>query len=107
MDSVIPLPETAKGNSGILNVICKPSKMIRITPIKSNITAPEVAIKFKEHVHRNQGLPSKIISDRDSLFMSKFWKSYLGHLALSRHHQPHIIPKQTANRKSRTEKSRR
>ena len=75
MDFVIPLPETPKGNSGILNVVCKLSKMIRLIPIKSNISAPEVAIKFKEHVYRNHGLPSKIISDRDSLFMSKFWKA--------------------------------
>ena len=36
MDFVIPLPETAKGNSCILNVVRKLSKMIRIIPIKSN-----------------------------------------------------------------------
>ena len=74
MDFVLPLPETKNGYSGILNVVCKLSKMIRIIPIKSTISAPEVAIKFKEHVYRHHGLPSKIISDRDSLFMSKFWK---------------------------------
>lgn len=75
MDFVIPLLETENGYSGILNVVDKLSKMIRIIPIRSNITAPEVALKFKEHIYRNHGLPKKIISDRDSLFMSKFWKA--------------------------------
>lgn len=80
MDFITPLPETKNGNSGILNVVCKLSKMIRIIPIKSNITAPETAMKFKEHVYRSHGFPSKIISDRDSLFMSKFWKSLFSSL---------------------------
>ena len=66
MDFVLPLTETKNSNSGILNVIYKLSKMIRIIPIKSKITTPEVA---------NEGLPSKIISNRDSFFMSKFWKA--------------------------------
>ena len=75
MDFVVPLPETKNGKSWILNIVCKLSKMISIIPIKSNITAPEVARKFKEHVYRSHGLSSKIISDRDSLFMSEFWKA--------------------------------
>ena len=37
MGFVIPLPETAKGKSGILNVVCKFSKMIRA--IQSNQTS--------------------------------------------------------------------
>ncbi len=64
MDFVTPLPETENGNSGVLNVVCKLSKMIRIIPIKHDISAPEVAMKFKEHVYRNHGIPNKIISDR-------------------------------------------
>ena len=49
--------------------------MMRIIPIKANITAPEVAMKFKGRGYRNHGLPSNIISDRDSLLMSKFCKA--------------------------------
>ncbi len=69
------LPETKNGNSGILNVVWKLAKTIRIMPIKLNFTASEVSMKFKEHIHRNYRLPSKIISSRDSLFTSKFWKA--------------------------------
>ncbi len=75
MDFVLPFPETKNGNNGFLNVLKKLSKMIQIIPIKWKITAPEAAMKFKEHIYRNHGLPSEIISDRDSLFMSKFWKA--------------------------------
>lgn len=75
MDFILPLPRTKNGNEGILNLVDKLSKMIRLIPIDINISAPEVAYKFKQHVYRNHGLPSKIISDRDSIFMSKFWKT--------------------------------
>ncbi len=89
MDFIPLLPETKNGNSGILNVFCKLSKMIRIIPVKSNVTALEVAIKFKQYAYSNHGLPSKIISDRDSFFRSKFWKSLFDSLGT----------KLTANRK--------
>ena len=70
-----PLPGTTNGNSTILNIVCKLSKVIRIIPIKSKSGAPKVARKFKDHIYRSNGLLSKIISDRESLFMSKFWKA--------------------------------
>ena len=56
----------------MLSVVDKLSKMVRIIPIKSNITASEVAMKFNQHVYLNHDLPNKLISDRDSLFISKF-----------------------------------
>ena len=66
MDVVLPLPTTKNGNRGMLNIVDKLSKMVRIMLIKSNSAAPEVVLKFKEHIYRNHGLPRKIISDRDS-----------------------------------------
>lgn len=32
-------------------------------------------MKLKNHIYRNHSLPSNVISDRDSLLMSEFWKS--------------------------------
>ena len=75
MDFIVPLPKTKNGFTGIMNVVCKLSKMIRLIPISHTITAPETAMKFKEVVYRSHGLPQKIISDRDPIFMSKFWKT--------------------------------
>lgn len=51
--------------------------MIQLEPITFEIDAPGVSANFKEHIYRNQGLPDKIISCRDSIFMRKFWKSLL------------------------------
>ena len=70
MDFVVKLLKTARVNYGTQNVVCKLSKMIRITPIKSNITATEIAAKFELQAYRNHGLPSKIISDSHSLLLS-------------------------------------
>ena len=75
MDFIVPLPKTKCGYTGIMNVVCKLSKMIRLIPIEHTISAPETAMKFKEVVYRSHGLPKKIISDRDPIFMSKFWKT--------------------------------
>ncbi len=49
--------------------------MIRSIPIPENVDAVEVAKLFKDHIYRNHGLPQKIISNRDRIFMSKFWKT--------------------------------
>jgi hypothetical protein len=35
---------------------------------------------FHTHVYRNHGLPLEIISDRDPIFMSKFWTTLFGML---------------------------
>ena len=75
MDFIAPLPETKNRYSGVMTVVDKLSKMIRLIPIKSTINAPETAMRFKEHIYRNHGIPNKIISDRDPIFMSKFWKA--------------------------------
>ena len=75
MDFIAPLPKTKQGFSGIMTIVCKLSKMIRLIPIKHNMSAPEIAAKFKEVIYRNHGLPKKIISDRDPIFMSKFWQT--------------------------------
>ena len=74
MDTTLPLLETKNSNSGILNFVCKLSEMIRIIHIKSNITASEVGIQFKELIYPKHGLPSKIISDRDDSFISNSGK---------------------------------
>ena len=107
MDFVIPLPETAEGNSGILNVVYKLSKMIRIIPIKSSITAFEVAINSKNGSIEIMDCRQRSFRIVTAFSYANFGKPYLRHLVLSWHYQPRIILKQTANRESRTEKSRR
>ena len=74
MDFVTPLPKTARNNQGLFNVVDRLSKMIRVIPIPPKVDAPLIAQLFKDHVYRHHGLPQVIISDRDPIFMSKFWQ---------------------------------
>ena len=76
MDFIVPLPKSKNNKDGILNVVSSLSKMIRLIPITANVDAIEVAKLFKDNVYRHHGLPQKIISDRYSIFMSKFCKTW-------------------------------
>jgi hypothetical protein len=48
---------------------------IRLVPTRTNIDAEELAVLFFEHWYCENGLPLEIISDRDKLFVSRFWKA--------------------------------
>ena len=78
MDFIGPLPETKNGNRHVLNKVDKLSEMLLVKLIPDNYDAIVVVKKFIDHVYGRHGLPDKIISDRDSMFMSKFWKTLSG-----------------------------
>ena len=46
-----------------------------IVPSRTSMTAEEVALLFFTNWYCENGLPLDIISDRDKLFMSRFWKA--------------------------------
>src|SRR6202000_282528 len=48
---------------------------IRIEPTSTKITAEEFALLFFDKWYCENGLQLDIVSDRDKLFMSKFWKA--------------------------------
>ena len=48
---------------------------IRLIPCQTSITAPELAALFFTEWYCENGLPLDIVSDRDKLFVSTFWKS--------------------------------
>ena len=48
---------------------------IRIEATRNNVTAEEFAVIFFDKWYCENGLPLDIVSDRDSKFMSKFWKA--------------------------------
>lgn len=75
MDLIVSLPLTKAGNDAIVVFVDRFSKMAHIVPVKSTITAEELANVFFQEVFRLHGLPSSIVSDRDSKFTSKFWSS--------------------------------
>jgi len=73
MDFVMPLPKS-KGYDGILVMTDRLVNYVKIEPIHTTATAPDIAKIVYESWYRQFGLPSAITSDRDKLFTSKFWK---------------------------------
>ena len=74
MDFITPLPETKSGHSAILVVVDRLSKQLHFIPITQDVNAQETAKLFKNHIYRHHGVPDTIISDRDKIFTSMFWK---------------------------------
>ena len=69
------LPSTNHGNNCVFVAIDRFSKMAIMAAYKKNITAESIAKFFFERVWVHSGIPSSIISDQDSRFLSTFWSS--------------------------------
>ncbi len=75
MDFLGPVPVAETGESYILVVVDRFSKMAHFFPLKKGFRQEDVADLFLEQIVRLHGLPSSIVSDRDSRFTSPFWKA--------------------------------
>ena len=63
-------------------VMCRYTKMARYIAARMDWTAERLAQAFLEHIWRDKGLPDFIVSDRGSLFTSKFWSALCFHLKI-------------------------
>ena len=59
----------------ILVITDRLTNYVRIEPTYSTATAPDIALLVYNTWFRQFGLPQRIVSDRDKLFMSQFWKT--------------------------------
>ncbi|KAF1322204.1 Pol protein, partial [Globisporangium splendens] len=78
MDFIFELPRDKHGRNGILVFVDRFSKMVHLTPVSDKISAEMTAKVFVDVVFRLHGLPSEIVSDRDTRFTSRFWRTLLG-----------------------------
>ncbi len=83
MEFTTDLPLTRRNNDAIFVVVDRLTKMIRLIAIEKNRTAKSVGATFYKEVNRHHGFPSEIISDRDSIFMSKFWTALFERVSVS------------------------
>lgn len=74
MEFITPLPKTKQGNNAFQVVVDCISKLIRIIPTPSNVTTIQTAEIYCKHKNTHHGLSQVIISDRDKVFISNFWK---------------------------------
>jgi len=73
MDFIVGLPPY-RGYTCIFVVVDRFSKALHLGMLPTKHTAKKVAELFMSMVTRLHGLPRSIISDRDPLFVSKFWR---------------------------------
>ena len=81
MDFITDLPDV-KGYTRIWVIVDRFSKMAHFIPLKETI-APQLADAFVKEVWQLHGSPTSIISDRDLLFVSKFWDAMVKLLDIS------------------------
>jgi hypothetical protein len=72
IDFIGPLP-LDEGFDCILSMSDQLGSNVRIIPTRTDITAEDLALLFFNHWYCENSLPSDIVSDRDKLFLSKFW----------------------------------
>src|SRR5438046_3117312 len=88
MDMIIELLPSADTNSkaynAILVVVDHFMKMAKYFPVRTTITAADLAKLFHQHIVCSFGMPSSIIMDRSSLFTSQYWSSLCFHMKARR-----------------------
>ena len=73
MDFVVGLPKSA-GKDVVMVVVDRLTKYNHFIAISNPFTAKVVADTFIRNIVRLHGVPQSIFSDRDKVFMSRFWQ---------------------------------
>ena len=73
LDFITSLPKS-KGFEALFVVVDRLSKYGHFIPLKHPYTAKKIVEVFTKEIVRLHGVPQSIVSDRDPLFVSLFWK---------------------------------
>ncbi|GJS92549.1 putative reverse transcriptase domain-containing protein [Tanacetum coccineum] len=75
MDFVSGLPRTPSGYDSIWVIVDRLTKSAHFLPMKKTDSIEKLAQLYLKEIVCKHGVPTSIISDRDNLFTSRFWKS--------------------------------
>jgi hypothetical protein len=74
MDFVSGLPLTYRKHDSVWVIVDRLTKIAHFIPVHTTYDAKDYASLYIEHIVRLHGVPKTIISDRGSLFVSRFWE---------------------------------
>jgi len=74
MDLVVGLPHTAKGYDSIWVIVDRLTKSAYFLPMDTRYSAKKYAKLYFDRVVTLHGVPLTIVSDRGSVFVSRFWE---------------------------------
>ena len=74
MDFVSGFPRTSKGFDSVWVVVDKLSKSAHFLAVKTSMSLEKLAKLYIDQIVRLHGVPSTIVSDRDTRFVAHFWR---------------------------------
>jgi len=67
----------SNGKQAIFVVLDRLSKIAHFIPLSHPYITSTITQAFMDHVFKLHGFPSSITSDRDSIFLNKFWQELM------------------------------
>lgn len=77
MDFVGPFPEVEVEHrkfNYLWVIVCRLTSMVHLIPVHTTMTASQLSAVYMREIVRLHGLPTSIVSDRNSKFTSKWWR---------------------------------
>ena len=74
MDFVIGLPRTPNGHNAIWVIVDQLTKVAHFIPVSTTCPGDKLAQLYIDRIVKLHGVPSRIVSDHDAKFTSRFWK---------------------------------
>lgn len=75
MDFIDGLPRSRSDHDSLWVIVDRLTKSAHFLPVRSTRTVPLLAKLYVKEIVKLHGIPTSIVSDRDPLFTSGFWKA--------------------------------